>query len=395
MALITVPIADDEETIRSALAAYLNQDARVAVVATAADPVSAASLAQEHHPDVALLDVRMPEGGGARAAQAILACAPETRVVALSAHEDRDAVLEMLGSGAIGYVVKGSDPREILEAVVNAAHGLSTLSPAVAGQVVEVVATQLRGDVDLRIARETELRRIDTALTGLETRIAFQPIWDLRGRSVVGHEALTRFPGEMAPSPDLWFAAAEDYGKSSELEMMSARRAVANSVSSDLGDLWLNFSPTALLSDEFDASLLEGALEGIVIEITEHSRVDDYHQLTAVLDPLRSEGIRVAVDDAGSGYASFRHILNLAPDYIKLDPSLTHGIDHDPRRQALSAALIAFAESSGAEVVGEGIETPGELLVLTELNVTLGQGYLLGRPEVASPSRPAQAQWPR
>jgi len=395
VAQIRVLIADDEEIILSALADYLNDDARLAVVATAADPGTAASLAEQHHPDVALLDVRMPDGGGVRAARAIRARAPDTRVLALSAHGDRDAVLEMLGSGAIGYVVKGSNPQAILEAVLNAAHGLSTLSPEVAGRVVEAIATQMRGELDIRVARESELRRIETALTGVETRIAYQPIWHLRERSIVGREALTRFLGESAPSPDLWFAAAEDCGKSSELEMMSVRCAVEDSNGSPEGGLlWLNLSPGALMSEDFDASLLEPVTDRVVIEITEHAPVANYDQLNAVLRPLRSDGIRVAVDDAGSGYASFRHILNLAPDFIKLDLSLTHGIDHDPRRQALAAALIAFAEAGGATVVGEGIETLGELKSLTELNVTLGQGYLLGRPEVARWSGATPPHWP-
>ncbi|MDQ3570948.1 MAG: EAL domain-containing protein, partial [Actinomycetota bacterium] len=94
----------------------------------------------------------------------------------------------------------------------------------------------------------------------------------------------------------------------------------------------------------------------------------------------RQRGLRVAVDDAGAGYASFRHILRLRPDIIKLDMALTRDIDRDPARRALAAALITFAENTGSTIVAEGVETAEELHALRQLGVTAAQGYYLGRP---------------
>jgi EAL domain-containing protein (putative c-di-GMP-specific phosphodiesterase class I) len=116
------------------------------------------------------------------------------------------------------------------------------------------------------------------------------------------------------------------------------------------------------------------------VELTEHSAVEDYDALEGALRPLREVGLRIAVDDAGAGYATFRHILRLQPDFIKLDRSLISGIDGDPARRALAGAVVAFAREMRGVVVAEGIERSGELAVLLGLGVDAGQGYLLGRP---------------
>ena len=99
---------------------------------------------------------------------------------------------------------------------------------------------------------------------------------------------------------------------------------------------------------------------------------------------LRREGLRLAVDDAGAGYASFRHILKLKPDVIKLDASLIRNVDSDTGCRALAAALIRFAEETGCKVVAEGVETQEELAMLRRLAVNKAQGYLLGRPSALS-----------
>ena len=117
-----------------------------------------------------------------------------------------------------------------------------------------------------------------------------------------------------------------------------------------------------------------------MLEITEHESVSDYEPLTNTLGFARSRGLRLAVDDAGSGYASFRHILTLRPDYIKLDRDLTAGIDTDAARRALASAVVMFALELDAQVTAEGVETEGELDTLCSLSVDAAQGYYLARP---------------
>ena len=114
----------------------------------------------------------------------------------------------------------------------------------------------------------------------------------------------------------------------------------------------------------------------IVAELTEHTRVDDYRGLLDALAPLRRQGLRIAVDDAGAGYAGLRHVLRLEPDLIKLDLELIRDIHTDPAKRA----LVTFAADTSAILVAEGIETADELATLRALGVPYGQGYHLARP---------------
>ena len=118
----------------------------------------------------------------------------------------------------------------------------------------------------------------------------------------------------------------------------------------------------------------------LVLELTEHHPVEDYAALGDALDRLRTYGLRVAVDDVGSGFASFRHVTRVNPDILKLDRTLVCGIDDDPVRQSLASAIVAFARDVGATVVSEGIESSGELSCLQDLSVSCGQGFYLARP---------------
>jgi EAL domain-containing protein (putative c-di-GMP-specific phosphodiesterase class I) len=146
----------------------------------------------------------------------------------------------------------------------------------------------------------------------------------------------------------------------------------------------LNLSPETCIDPRLPELLEQSglAVHRIVLELTERLAVDEYAPLLASLEPLRRRGLRIAVDDAGSGYASMRHILQLRPDIIKLDRSLIAGIDSDQGQRALGAAMVGFATQIGARIVAEGIETQAELAAVMELGMTSGQGYFLGRPTI-------------
>src|SRR6266498_2455756 len=151
--------------------------------------------------------------------------------------------------------------------------------------------------------------------------------------------------------------------------------------SSDL-DWWLavNLSPSAITSEEATRSLQHEQAGRIVVEITEHAQVADYAELLGALEDFRSRGGRLAIDDAGAGFASLAHVLALLPDVIKLDMSLTRGIDRDRNRRALASAMISFASDLGATIIAEGIETRGELDTLRALGARYGQGFYLSPP---------------
>jgi EAL domain-containing protein (putative c-di-GMP-specific phosphodiesterase class I) len=148
----------------------------------------------------------------------------------------------------------------------------------------------------------------------------------------------------------------------------------------------VNMSPATAMVDGLAARLHRAPGARIVVELTEHTRVQDYQLLLGALSELRGHGVRVAVDDAGAGYAGLQHVLRLRPDIIKLDHELTRAIDTDPARRALAGALVTFANEIDAVIVAEGIETPEALSTLRALEVAWGQGYHLARPGPLTPA---------
>ena len=230
--------------------------------------------------------------------------------------------------------------------------------------------------------RRRELReRVQGAMDRDQFAVVYQPIVNIASRTIVGYESLSRFSALPARTPDVWFAEAADAGLGAALEMAAIHKALRPlaDIPSDTY-VSVNASPANIETGEFARALEGVSPQRVVLEITEHATIADYSVVLSACQELRARGIRLAIDDAGSGYASFRHILSLEPDFIKLDMSLTRDIDTDPRRQALIAAFVAFAEKTGSELIAEGIETTSELETLKALGVCKGQGYLLGRP---------------
>ena len=223
--------------------------------------------------------------------------------------------------------------------------------------------------------------------------IVFQPIVDLRTGGEVGAEALARFEVPSVRSPAAWFSEAKAIGLGVELEMAAIRAALdqLDRLPSCLY-LSLNASPDTIMASEFRAAVADVAAERVVLELTEHESIDDHLLFENAVNELRSNGVRLAVDDAGAGFSSFRRILNLHPDVIKLDIGLTRGIDADPARQALGKALLAFGlDAFDTVVVAEGVETEGEFSTLRRLGCRYGQGFYLGRPSRLSTPSPRLA----
>jgi EAL domain-containing protein (putative c-di-GMP-specific phosphodiesterase class I) len=116
-----------------------------------------------------------------------------------------------------------------------------------------------------------------------------------------------------------------------------------------------------------------------VVEVTEHSEITDYPAFRRAVQELGPR-VRLAVDDAGAGFASLRHIIELRPSFVKLDRQVIAGIDGDEARQAMVAGLSHFAHNTGCWLIAEGVETAAELNTLRQLEVRYVQGYLLGPP---------------
>lgn len=247
-----------------------------------------------------------------------------------------------------------------------------------------LIAHQIEAELAVTLGEEARRARISSAIRRGDPAIVFQPIVRLQDLTVVGVEALSRFTSEPKRSPDRWFAEAEELGLGEALELAAIYRAIreASLLPKELS-ISLNASPATLIEGRFMEMIRGIDPKRVIVELTEHKPVKDYSALLSALEPLRQLGIRIAIDDAGAGYSSFQHVLNLRPHYIKLDVSITRNLDADPTRRALAAALVEFAKRTAAKIIAEGVETESELAVLRELGVDKGQGYYLARPTEA------------
>jgi EAL domain-containing protein (putative c-di-GMP-specific phosphodiesterase class I) len=230
-----------------------------------------------------------------------------------------------------------------------------------------------RGGTDTRA-------QIESCIAQRAFHLAYQPILHLETGHLTGVEALCRF--EDGASPERRFQQCETMGLSADLDLAIIDAALADVPRLPDGYLSINLSPSTLLDGRLaDLLLAPGVpVRRLVLEVTEHARITDYEKAEQLLGTLRARGIRLAVDDAGAGYATFRHILSLRPDIIKMDRSLTQDIDADTARRALATALVTFGEEIGATVIAEGVETSGEILALRRAGIHRAQGFALAPP---------------
>lgn len=246
------------------------------------------------------------------------------------------------------------------------------------GILAQLVGEELDRRAEAESSTEQVRQRVRAAIDGGLT-MSFQPMMDLRTGQVSGCEALARF--DDGTRPDLRFAEAAAVGLQLELELEAVEAALeALAVVPEGVYLSVNASPDLLLSRRLEPLLASVDPARIVIEVTEHAPVADYGALLEAVGELRRRGVRLAVDDAGAGFASLGHILSLQPDIVKLDMSLTRGLHRDPVRRALAGALVQFCADIGATLVAEGVENRDDLDALVFLGVTHAQGFFLARP---------------
>ena len=377
---ISIILADDNGEFLDALSSVIQCEHDFQLLGTARDTAGAVRLSTVYAPDIALVDWSMPGGGGVTATAQITRGSPRTKIVALSASSERAVVLKMLSAGASGYVVKTVTAGDLVAALRRTAAGGSALSPEITSSVVEELALQLSAD-GRGAGRTRNGTAVRSSIEHSGIRMVFQPIVDVRRGSVTGIEALARFDHEPKRSPEVWFAEAASADLGAELDMAVAEKALA--ILPELPhtvDLFMNVRPETLFARPFAELMATASGRSVVLELTEHAPVEDYRRLKNALAPLRERGFRLAVDDVGAGYSSFRHLLNLRPDVLKIDISLCRAIEGDRARQVVAAALASLGRELGAAVVAEGIETRAELDVVRNLGVDCVQGFLLGRP---------------
>jgi EAL domain-containing protein (putative c-di-GMP-specific phosphodiesterase class I) len=250
--------------------------------------------------------------------------------------------------------------------------------PAAPPSPAEVMATRLA---------------LNRLIAGEGLQMYAQPIVAIDGLEIHAYEALARFGRRRGDrSPLHWFAIAEELGERIALERACLARALELFPDRPGGALLsVNLSVPAL----FDAATREllaeraagspGGLDGLIVEITEETLIDNESEVAEAIDFLRARGARLAVDDIGAGYSGLRQITAVLPEYLKLDRSLVADIDTDRDRAALVSAVAGYAAKVGSLLVAEGVERAGELECVAELGAPLVQGFHLARPGPAWP----------
>lgn len=343
-------------------------------VYTATDSRKAHLLLAKHPPDLVLLALGTPrvDGFGLLAEIRRVAAGGYLPVMVLAKDTSTADRNQALVQGAQDFLTKPVDATELVLRIANLLHTrelyatlryLTAVQTLPGGESAEVKA-RIQGVLD------------DKTLTPV-----FQPIQDLQSREVVGHEGLSRFPDLALGGPGRWFADAYDVGLGIELERLATTAALTYLETAPADRfLTVNMSPAMVMNLAENPLFERDHWPRIVIELTEQVPIEDYPALRRALAPMRENGARLSVDDQGSGYAGFRHLLRLQPDLIKLDMTLVSGINRNHEQQALTRALLAFAYEIGAQVIAEGIEEFAELRTLRDLGVPFGQGYRIGLP---------------
>lgn len=244
----------------------------------------------------------------------------------------------------------------------------------------QLAAEQIELTLESDVRRSSLQSTISQLVAGERLTILHQPIHFLDGDEPAGVECLARFPDADSRGPDKWFGEAEEVGLGIELEMLAVRCALQTLPYVPPGYyMSVNASPGTIISGALEQALHDTDGDRLVIEVTEHQQVEDFAALARALRTIGPKA-RIAIDDVGAGYAGLRHIVDLEPDILKLDMSLTRDIHTNPARRALASAMVAFSREIGCTLVAEGVETEAERDMLKELGITYGQGWFYSRP---------------
>ena len=361
---IRVMVVDDEESVVDVLRALIGSDPALELVGAANDAEAGIALALEERPDVVLMDVRMPGGGGLRAVREITRRYPDASVVALSAHEDEDTKIRMIGAGARDYVPKSESTDVILEAIHR------SVRSGKGGHRRH----HLRPSEDRHDEQRT---RVERALESGAVIASFQPIFDLGSGAVVGVEAQPAVA--MLPSRpfDAWAGDAEAVGLLAKLEIAALRSALA-ALPTLPNDVFveLEVSPSTATFTRFQRAIRDAFAPRLVLTISDLAVPRG--TLATALEPLRERGVRFCLSDVGAGLEGLEHVPALWPEFVRLDRAITDGVHRDATRHAVVAAAAGWATKAGSSVIAEGVTSSEQLDELGRLGVRLAQGDAIG-----------------
>jgi len=245
--------------------------------------------------------------------------------------------------------------------------------------LVEMVKDAVEDEENRRKDQIEKRQKLLNLQAGKDFQTVFQPIVNLQKCKVKSFEGLTRFDNKR---PDLVFEEAWNLQAGFELEMKAAEAFLTHPSARLLNTgVSINAAPETVCNPSFLELINQHKEKAITVELTEHVKVENYKKLLYSLKELKSLGVTLAIDDVGAGFSGLNHILKLSPDIIKLDGPVIRNIDRDREKQAMTSALVSFAQKTDTLIVAEQIETAKEAAMLIDMGVEYGQGYYLGKPE--------------
>jgi EAL domain-containing protein (putative c-di-GMP-specific phosphodiesterase class I)/CheY-like chemotaxis protein len=368
---IRVLVAEDEQEVRDVLAAVISTDKRLRLIGTAEEAESAIEFASRERPDVALVDVRMPGGGGARAAREIVRRSPSTKVIAVSAFEDAETILAMLRAGASFYVAKSDPTDQILQAI----HRSRQEAPDSKTEIERVVIAFDEWQ-DRRRQRpsleEVRAARVDAVLRPGGMALDLRPVVRLVTGEVVGEHASAVFASTDRSFTEL-LADAQAVGMLKRVELAFIEVA-SGQLDHMPQDRWLSIavSPETARSAHLLDLLDDVPRNRLVLQLTDPDPVFDRVGLERAVHLWRAVGARVAMRDVGCGAESLRWFVRIRPEFVWLDPVLSAEIERDRTRQKLVRALVSMGSDMGSTVIADGVETREAEEVLLRLGIELG-----------------------
>ena len=327
--------------------------------------------------DAVVSDIAMPGMDGTEVLRMVRERDPDLPVILMTGAGDLRSAAKAVELRAMRYLLKPIDLALLVEMVDSAVQQREAAGhERRALEQVDRAASEHR-DLAARFAR---------ALASVH--LVHQPIVSWRERSVFAHEALVRSAEPSLADPTVFISVAEKLGRLHELSRIIRRAAAASLLAAPAAaGAFVNLHPFDLTDDDLystDAPL-SAVASRVVLEVTECASLEHTGDLPERLERLRRMGFRIALDDLGAGYASLSAFVHLAPHAVKLDKSLTVGVEGDSTKQKLIASMTDLCGELGILVIGEGVETAGQRDTLVSLGCDLLQGFLFAAPALEYP----------
>ncbi|WOV86806.1 EAL domain-containing protein [Sporosarcina oncorhynchi] len=255
----------------------------------------------------------------------------------------------------------------------------------------------------LEFQAEREASWIDELIQKKAIQTHFQPIVKITDGhvSIVGNELLSRGLDEHQDiiSPYHLFEAARKRNRLFALDRLCRLESIQNAVPVADKLIFINFIPTAIYVPEHCLSTTFAAIkkvgikpEQVVFEVVETDKIEDMSHLLAILDYYRSQGIKYALDDVGTGFNDLDLLSRMEPDYVKLAREYTDGVSTDPEKWQVAKTVMDMAHQVGALALAEGVEQVQDVECLMEMGYDLYQGYLFAKPS-DTPLQAIDSQW--